>query len=465
MKVHVTGFWKSSTQNKYPSTQKLSSLLVITLLLCDFLMTSVAHADDHDAKESGASSIWQELKEGFDYAVRVQGSGSYRKPAESSQNPDNDFLKLKQYGFDYELRPDLYLTYHQLDLMAKPRASLTWEKLDNDNTQEEAAWFDETWVNEYRIRYGISDTLFLSYGRENLQWGPTILVSPSNPFFLNTGRANSQTEAAGKGFFRLVYIPNMAWTLSLIANVDEGAYELTKGNFEEIYAFKLDYIGAKGYSSMILSHREHTEGRLGMFGALTSFDNTLIYIEGELSKENNASYPLPISRHPMGGAMAPVNQDGNAYDGTLIVGGSYTFDALPMLSLEYLYNSRGYSDEESEDLYALRRNAANSYYQGPYVGLARRTLGTTVNNGLQYLRQNYLFIQISRNDIRDVLDLRFILTYNMDDNSYMSILNIDYNVNDYTELYLNGISYHGSPDTEFSSMFDYTVSIGIKYMF
>lgn len=163
--------------------------------------------------------------------------------------------------------------------------------------------------------------------------------------------------------------------------------------------------------------------------------------------------------------MTPAHQDGNAYDGTVIVGGTYTFDTLVMLSLEYLYNGSGYSDEESANLYALRRSAANVLYTGPYAGLARKTLGSTVNSGLQYLRQNYLFIQISRKDIRDVLDIRFILTYNIDDHSNRSILNIDYNFDDHTEFYLNGTSYHGGPDTEFSSMFDYKVSLGIKYTF
>lgn len=32
-------------------------------------------------------------------------------------------------------------------------------------------------------------------------------------------------------------------------------------------------------------------------------------------------------------------------------------------------------------------------------------------------------------------------------------------------VHFNGINYHGSTDTEFSSMFDYRLSLGFKYTF
>jgi hypothetical protein len=36
-------------------------------------------------------------------------------------------------------------------------------------------------MNGARLR--LTECLFVSYGRENLQWGPSALFSPSNPFF------------------------------------------------------------------------------------------------------------------------------------------------------------------------------------------------------------------------------------------------------------------------------------------
>jgi hypothetical protein len=46
--------------------------------------------------------------------------------------------------------------------------------------------------------------LYLSYGRENLQWGPSYLFSPSNPFFHDNGRSNPKKEIPGMDFARLV---------------------------------------------------------------------------------------------------------------------------------------------------------------------------------------------------------------------------------------------------------------------
>ena len=163
--------------------------------------------------------------------------------------------------------------------------------------------------------------------------------------------------------------------------------------------------------------------------------------------------------------MEPLEEHGDEYCGTLIAGGSYAFESSIILSLEYLYNSRGYSDQEAEGYYALRTNAANAYHSRPYAGLSRQTLGMAANNGLKYLRQNYLIMQISRSNIKDVLDLRYLLTYNMDDNSSMSILNMTHHFNDHTEFYLHGISCNGNDNTEYSSIIDRKLTIGYKYTF
>ena len=40
----------------------------------------------------------------------------------------------------------------------------------------------DAYINEWRLRFRVSDQFFLSLGRENLQWGPSLLLSPSNPF-------------------------------------------------------------------------------------------------------------------------------------------------------------------------------------------------------------------------------------------------------------------------------------------
>ena len=71
------------------------------------------------------------------------------------------------------------------------------------------------------------ENLFVSYGRENLQWGPSFLFSPSNPFFQDNGRRNTYLEVPGMDFGRLVFIPASAWAISFIANTGEGLNKTT----------------------------------------------------------------------------------------------------------------------------------------------------------------------------------------------------------------------------------------------
>ena len=137
------------------------------------------------------------------------------------------------------------------------------------------------------------ENLFLSYGRENLQWGPSFLFSPSNPFFQDNGRRNPYLEVPGMDFGRLVYIPASSWTLSFIANTDEGRNKINgPAPFDKTYALKVDYTGRENYGSMVLSHREDSDkNSLGFFGGWTVSDAVLLYGECALTQGSEALYP------------------------------------------------------------------------------------------------------------------------------------------------------------------------------
>jgi hypothetical protein len=167
------------------------------------------------------STLWVALSDGFDYSLRILASGTSQDPASSSQNPDNGFFQIPQYLADVELRPDFYLNYNILDLSVKPRFRLEWMQWEEGDREGDTDWDDDCFVNEWLARIRMTQNLFISYGRENLQWGPSYLFSPSNPFFRDNGRSNPKREVPGMGFARLVWLPAMSWTLSVIANLDK----------------------------------------------------------------------------------------------------------------------------------------------------------------------------------------------------------------------------------------------------
>lgn len=218
-----------------------------------------------DLKGETEKRLWQEFFGGFDYQLRALSFGVMQRPADSTQNPSNNFLKIPRYGTELHLRPDASLSFRDLYIGVKPRLELSWQRWEDGESKGETESDDDCYINEWLSRLKITDHLFVSYGRENLQWGPSYLLSLSNPFFRDNGRRKPKLEVPGMDFARLVWLLGAEWTLSFIANMDEGRQEFVYYEFEKTYALKLDYNGQQGYSSLILSHQESDRTRLGCF--------------------------------------------------------------------------------------------------------------------------------------------------------------------------------------------------------
>ena len=266
-------------------------------------------------------------------------------------------------------------------------------------------------------------------------------------------------------FARLVWLPGTSYTISFIANLDEGRQEFRFFEFDRICAIKLDYAGQEAYASMILSHQESDRNRLGAFGGWTATDALLIYGEGSISRGTNALYPQKAD-NPFGASMEAVDDKDTSLKGTILAGGSYTLEVGPTLTVEYVYNGPGYSDDEAQVYYQLRDNAADSYDQaGPIGGLSRLTLSQTADPRLRFLRRNYAMLQYQHNDIRDILNLTFRWTQNIDDGSGQFISIVECFAGDHIQLFSIGGFNSGSGDTEFGTILDYHWMIGLEYTF
>jgi hypothetical protein len=448
-------------------------IIILFILLCLLWKPSFATVKDQSTgqgdqpkeEKNQFSTLWAALSDGFDYSLRALASGTSQDPASSSQNPDNDFFQIPQYLANVELRPDFYLNYNRLDLSVKPRFRLEWMQWEEGNREGDTDWDDDCFVNEWLARIRMTQNLFVSYGRENLQWGPSYLFSPSNPFFRDNGRSNPKREVPGMDFARLVWLPAMSWTLSVIANLDKGRQEFQFVEFEKTYALKLDYTGQEAYVSMILSRKEHDRDRLGTFGGWTATDALLLYGEGAISKGTDARYPK-MAEHPFGASMEQIDDEASSLEGIVLVGGSYTLEMGPTLTIEYIYNGPGYTNRQARDYYRLRNDASDAFdLVGPISDLSRLTLSQTADPGLRFLRQNYVMFQYSHNDIKDVLNLTFRWTQNLDDGSNQFISIVEYFFGKHTQIFSIGTVNSGAGDTEFGSILDHQWMIGLEYTF
>jgi len=428
-------------------------------------MASGLGFDREKEDNKGLPGLWDEVSEGFEYSLRMLTFGAYQGVADSSQNPDNNFFQIPRYVADLELRPDARLNFRRLDLSVKPRGNIEWMAWEDGVKEGESDLNDDWFVNEWLARIRVTEKLFVSYGRENLQWGPSYLFSPSNPFFRDNGRSNPKQEVPGMDFARLVWLPAMSWTISFIANIDEGRQEFRFFEFDKIYAVKLDYSGQEAYASIILSHQESDRNRLGVFGGWTATDALLIYGEETISRGTNALYPIKAN-NPFGASMEEVDDQDLSLKGTVLAGGSYTLEVGPTLTVEYVYNGTGYSDGEADLYYQLRQAAADAYcLSGPIGDLSRLTLSRTADPKLRFLRRNYIMLQYQQNDIRDVLNLTFRWTRNIDDGSGQFIAIMEYYIGEHTMIFSIGGINSGSSDTEFGTILDRHCMIGVEYTF
>lgn len=421
------------------------------------------------ATENNAPSLaWlrKAIAEHFSFDVRILTYAIIQEPANSSQNPGNNVLQLPHYSADLEIRPDLRLTIDPVELSVKPRMKLDYSYWQEGNRRGESEWEDDWYINEWLARLRLLQNLFISYGRENLQWGPSYLFSSSNPFFQDNGRQNPYLEVPGMDFGRVVWIPGNAWTLSFIANTDEGRNKTIGPNpFEKTYALKLDYTGRENYASAILSYKEHSKPSFGFFGGWTLSDAILLYGEGVIRQGSDALYPQQDSS-PFRASMRALHHDDHSIKPVLLIGGSYTFGTKGTLTLEYIYYGPGYSNTEADTYYSLRKKAAKVLPLGGGISrLAQMTLGQTATTGLRFLRRNYAMVQYIQTNIKNKIDLTVRWTQNLDDGSGQSTGLVAYYLGEHLELFSVGAVTVGSKNSEFRSLIDYHVMIGLKYTF
>ena len=411
--------------------------------------------------------LFKEIKEGFDWNFRILLFQTLQEPSVSSQNPNNHFLKINKSNTVLNVRPDLFFSFEKFEFNLKPRFDIEY-RFDNANgiNSDANEVKDDLYINEWLGRFFLTEKVFISNGRENLQWGPSYLISPSNPFFKDNGKDSNVTENRGMDFFRVIFMSDIEWTVSLIACYDKGEAEFINYDFENIYALKIDYSGSDRYGSVIFSYKEHDRFKTGFFGGLTMSESMLIYGEGFISKGIDALYPDKEDFKPLDYSMKSLKDENNSLSGTILLGTSYTTTIGPTFSLEYVYNNYGYDDNEASAYYELRDQASNLFVNNTTLkGLGASALQDTFYNGLSLLRQNYFMFQYLHNDIRDILNIMSRVTYNIDDRSMQFYNTIDFYVGDHMQCFSSILLNNGKMDSEYGTTLDYQWITGLRYIF
>ena len=489
----------------------LSLVTVVTVGLAGAVSGSPAPDTEEDS-ETYLSRIKQTVSDGFSYTIKLLGYGIVQDPVTMRLNTNNLALdpvwngiysnrtqELNRYQLESDLRVDLRLRLEKVTMAVKPRLTLKWQEwrdgmMPGDESEEEV----DLYVNEWLLRYQMLDTLFVSYTRENLQWGPSYLFSPSNPFGGDNGRNNPKMEVPGADYVKVAWSPEYKWTASLIANVDEGRRNIEKDvtseynqitdqvdsqyqaglqeidrqynealdsldplkpfprlysealstanaeknkqvqaaaetynqsllsaddwrtkmttDFDPSIALKLDRVVDQQNQSIVISKRESSDPRAGVYGSWNVSDAMVFYTEASAA-EKDVEY---------------------------LIGDSYTLLSGANIACEYFYNESG------------NRHDPISQCVAPFRPVDPREV---------FLRRNYLLLQYNQIDVLDLFDLTVRWTFNLDDDSTRGIGLLTYDLGDYTQLFSTLTLNTGGEDTEFGSALTYSFMAGVECTF
>ncbi|OIP97260.1 MAG: hypothetical protein AUK55_04655 [Syntrophobacteraceae bacterium CG2_30_61_12] len=395
--------------------------------------------------------------------------GTAAQTTNSTQNPSNNFANIPDLTANAEIRADFSFRIEKFEAFVKPRLNLDWQHWQTGDLAGESDQDVELFVNEWEVRFLPDRKFVLGFGRLNLQWGPSYFISPSNPFFRDNGQANPKREVPGMEFFRLLWFPDAAWTISVIANTDEGRQEYILDDFERVYAVKVDHVSYRQYYSLIGSYREDDLLQLGGYGNWSLSDALMLYMEGNIMQGSAALYPNQVAQTPFGPIilMDDSRVDDSSLEGTFLWGASYTFNLGPTLTMEYVFNSPGYGDREAEQYYDFRKAASIGFESGfPLINkIGTLFLAQTLETGLRLLRQNYLVFQYQQAQIADAVTAFIRVVHNLDDGSTQLIPYLQYDVTDHAQLFVNGLQTFGPQRSEFRSLLQYGWLIGVEYTF
>jgi hypothetical protein len=376
-------------------------------------------------------SFADELRSGFFSRVNEFGYVLRQDTRESPLNPGN-VLGIPRDQAALELRPDLNLKIGQFEFDLKPRFHWTRTQVLAGDSAPVRATRDEAFVNEGSLRYRLSDRLILSYGRENLQWGPAALLSPSNPFNANNGRNNPNLELPGLDYARAVFVASPALTVSFIANTGKGRLAANE-RYRKAAAVKIDYTGADTFVSLIGSRADGERGRIGAFAGWNVTDALSIRAEASAGR-------------PLRAGVAPADRYAiERRDRQLLVGAAYTTQAGPTMSAEYFLNKDGCAD--AAFALCLQRRGA---LLDPLRPLARR---------------RYAMFQYVDTKIGGSTNLALRAIRNIDDKSAQLVISVEVELGQHWLLYVIPTYYRGSPESEFGSVLRRSLFAGASYTF
>ena len=148
------------------------SLLLIFLLIGSIATMGIAAADTTQNFQADDNA---EFLDYFSFDFQNLTYGLVQQPVNSVLNPYNR-EKVPRYILASNFRPDFAFRSSRLNLQLKPRFDFVWERYEDGICDGQEDTDQSYCVNEWLVRIEPVDSLFISYGREDLQPAPCLPV-------------------------------------------------------------------------------------------------------------------------------------------------------------------------------------------------------------------------------------------------------------------------------------------------
>lgn len=414
------------------------------------------------------AKIWQNVE----HDIRAVTFVDFEQPSMTNTNPGNLVYNLPETIGYIELRPDFAYEIEKPNFILgiKPRFTVNWEHFASGVERGSNEYSIRVFINEFAAEVReIVPGLSFTVERDNLQWGPAYLGSPSNIFFRDNGRTEPLFEIHGADFFDVLWAPVDLFSISYIDNFGDGAQEPQDfgpfQSFERSQVLKFDFLFPSSAISLIVGNRDDDRAMFGVFGQWTAADAILVYFDSAFRRGSSALYPVLEEDNPVGGLFAPTKFDQNTIFPEVLVGASYTTNQNFTFYGEYLYYGPGYSKNESREFNTLVDRAAELVLQVPpneLTELGFNTLGAAFFNKLRWRGRHQGLFQLTKSfgDLALVSHNVFDL---LDQSGYLFVSAT------YTHrrhVFVGTAQYYfGDESSEYRSIFDYEFTVGYQYLF
>ncbi len=389
-------------------------VLGLSLVTTPGVLPEAAHAD-----------ILEELEQGFGYRVETLGYYAFTELEPDGADPGN-ILDFAHHEARLELRPDLDLDFRRLALGFRPRYRINYRSFDSGPQANTSETGDELFIQEWEIGLSLTDALLLSTGRIDLQWGPSYLLSPSNPFNRNNGLNDPQLEQPGLEYSQLAWMPGYRWTLTLIANTGPGRF--TSGRpFSPRYAMRVDYTADGWFGGLIgsITEDEH-DPVIGGFAGWTVTDALLLHAEWSVDTAVESGDPVK--------------------EGDYLLGGSYTLGGGAFAVAEFFRDGTG----------CEAPNIVTCF--NPFAG-------DPADPTDLLFRQNYVLLQFTHPSWLDQVAWTARWIHGFDDGSSRLMGFLEWTATNHLQPFFTGLADFGGSRDEFGSVVQLALRAGASLVF